>query len=97
MSTGLNCEIIEPFPGTWYYILEDGFAPKNVWDWREYATATGPFPNERAAIDYLADNEANPGGTVTIPNDTFKMTASYLNLLAVGTARKPKQSITDWF
>lgn len=88
MSTGLNCQIIEPFPGTWYYVLEDSFAPNDAWDWREYATATGPFPTQKHALDYLASHESNPGGHCVIPNGDFKMNG-YEALLAADTARKP--------
>lgn len=96
MSTNLNCEIIEPFPGTWYYVLEDGFAPKNAWDWREYATATGPFPTEEAAREYLCTHESNPGGTCTIPNAEFEM-KGYEKLLSADAARKPQLGMGSWF
>lgn len=62
MSTGLNCTIEEVKPGVWYYVLEDGGAPKNAWDWREYADAYGPFASDDQAIDHLHRNHANPGG-----------------------------------
>jgi hypothetical protein len=62
MSTGLNCEFNEIKPGIWYYLLESGFAPKCAWDWREYATAYGPFPTLEAGEQHLSDNHANPGG-----------------------------------
>lgn len=88
MSTGLNCEIIEPFPGTWYYVLEDWSAPKQAWDWREYATATGPFPSEDKAREHLRDHEPNPGGTLTIQNTEFDI-SGYEKLLAVENSRKP--------
>jgi hypothetical protein len=61
-STGLSCELIEWKPGEWYYILEHGNAPKNAWDWREYASAYGPFSSEEEAHDHLSNNHANPGG-----------------------------------
>jgi hypothetical protein len=62
MSTGLNCEFNEVEPGRWFYVLEDWDAPKMAWDWREYATAYGPFPSYEAADDHLRRNHANPGG-----------------------------------
>jgi hypothetical protein len=65
MSTGLYCQFLEVKRDQWYYLLEDGSAPKNAWDWREYATAYGPFPSEDAAIEHLHDNHANPGGWFT--------------------------------
>ncbi len=74
MSTNLECHIIEPEPSKWYYVLEDGNAPKNAWDWREYATATGPFSTEQEAQDHLAKHESNPGGLSIIPNADFVKT-----------------------
>ena len=62
MSTGLECSLIEVEPGKWWYLLEQGSAPKNAWDWREFADAYGPFSTEDAAWKHLRDNHANPGG-----------------------------------
>ena len=67
MSTNSECEIVEKSPGEWFYILEDDLAPKNAWDWREYATTTGPFPSEEAALDHLFNHHANPGGFSVVP------------------------------
>lgn len=72
MSTGLNCEIIEVEPEKWYYILEHGSAPKNAWDWYEYASAYGPFGSYDAATAHLHDNHANPGGYWKIEYDETK-------------------------
>ena len=69
MSTGLNCEIREVAPNKWYYILEHYNAPKNSWDWYEYATAWGPFPSQDSADQHLTDNHANPGGCYVEPYD----------------------------
>ena len=88
MSTGLNCQLIEPAAGEWYYVLEDSGAPKNSWDWREYATATGPFPTEEACARYLSDHEANPGGYSVIPHTEFEQDAVYDALLAPGKLRR---------
>lgn len=62
MSTGLECNFVEWEPGKWYYVLEDDDAPKNAWDWMEYATAYGPFSSFDAAYDHLDNNHPNPGG-----------------------------------
>ena len=62
MSTGLECDFIEYEPGKWYYILQNGSCPRDAWDWREYATAYGPFGSEDAALGHLSRNHANPGG-----------------------------------
>jgi hypothetical protein len=65
MSTGLNCTFVEVEPAKWYYLLEQGSAPKQTWDWREYADAYGPFETYEAASEHLRDNHANPGGHST--------------------------------
>ncbi len=62
MSTGLECEFIEWEAGWWYYVLQDSDCPRGAWDWREYATATGPFLTYEAAREHLSENHANPGG-----------------------------------
>lgn len=61
MSTNSNCSFIEVRKGAWYYVLENSNARKNAWDWREAATAYGPFPSKESALDHL-DNHPNPGG-----------------------------------
>lgn len=67
MSTGLNCFFIEVEPGAWYYLLEEGNAPKNAWDWREFSTAYGPFGDVKQAQTHLMDEHANPGGWTVDP------------------------------
>ncbi len=62
MSTNSECQIIEIKKDQWFYILEDGDARKNAWDWRVDATAYGPFENAESAKTYLLDNHCNPGG-----------------------------------
>jgi hypothetical protein len=62
MSTGLQCLLMEPAPRQWYYVLQLGSCPVDVWDWTEYAKVVGPFGSEDAASDALGANEANPGG-----------------------------------
>lgn len=62
MSTGLECRFIEVEPGKWYYLLEQGSAPKCSWDWREFADAYGPFDTQEEAHEHLRENHANPGG-----------------------------------
>ena len=67
MSTNLNCEYVEYRPGEWYYILEWGSAPKDAWDWREFADASGPFGTRDAAAQHLHNYNANPGGANIYP------------------------------
>lgn len=67
MSTGLECQVIQVEPDKWYYLLEDWNSPSGAWDWREYATAYGPFSDEAAALDHLHENHPNPGGHWSMP------------------------------
>jgi hypothetical protein len=69
MSTGLECNFIEIKPNQWYYLLENWGSPKGGWDWREYATAYGPFTDEGSADQHLRDHHANPGGSSTSAYD----------------------------
>jgi hypothetical protein len=62
MSTGLECTFIQTTPTEWFYLLQDGDCPVSCWDWREHATAYGPFPTQDEAEDHLDRNHANPGG-----------------------------------
>jgi len=62
MSTGLECQIVEHAPQHWYYVLQNWNCPVGAWDWREYATAYGPFASQDEAITHLSRNHANPGG-----------------------------------
>lgn len=71
MSTGLSCDFYHWSDG-WYYLLQDWDCPKNTWDWREYATAYGPFPTNENAVKHLHDNHANPGGYYTIDNPNLQ-------------------------
>lgn len=105
MSTGLSCEFLwlkaagKP-DGEWFYILEDWNAPKNAWDWHEYATAYGPFPTEAAANEHLRRHHANPGGATTCiepedPEGLARVTAELIEnarhdrfAAAGGTARR---------
>lgn len=65
MSTNSECLILQVQPNQWFYVLEHRDAPNNAWDWREHASAYGPFPSEETAEKHLFDNHANPGGSQT--------------------------------
>lgn len=71
-STGMECQFIEYKPGVWYYLLEDYGSPKGAWDWRENATAYGPFASWEAGNEHLRSNHANPGGSSRITNDQLR-------------------------
>lgn len=87
MSTGLECQFVEYKPGEWFYILERDDAPKNSWDWREFATAYGPFTTQKIADEHLSDNHANPGGYSVVEFDPEAKTDDVLERL-VAEARK---------
>ncbi|HSE44246.1 MAG TPA: hypothetical protein VLA89_02845 [Gemmatimonadales bacterium] len=65
MSTGFECYFAEVTPGEWFYVLQNWDCPVGAWDWREYATAYGPFTSIEGARTHLRDNHANPGGYST--------------------------------
>ena len=65
MSTGLECVFYQVGDREWFYVLENSDAPKNAFDWREYATAYGPFVDEATAERHLDRHHANPGGSHT--------------------------------
>lgn len=67
MSTNSECLILQVRKDQWFYVLEDRDAPKNAWDWREYARGYGPFPTEEAAQEHLRNCHPNPGGSCTAP------------------------------
>ncbi len=58
MSTGLDCYFEEKAHGEWYLYLEESYGSKPGIDYEEF----GPFPTFAAAMQYLRDNFANPGG-----------------------------------
>lgn len=94
MSTNSNCEIIQVKPAEWYYILEHTFAPKNAWDWREHASAYGPFPDEEKALEHLIRNHANPGGycTTELPPGVLEMDLSNDELARKLIAEAPRNT-----
>lgn len=65
MSTGFECYFAEVSPGEWFYVLQDWDCPVGAWDWREYATAYGPFATFDEASEHLQRHHANPGGYST--------------------------------
>jgi len=81
MSTGQECMFVEEKPGRWHYILEDYNAPKNSWDWMEYATAYGPFRTQHEADEHLSDHHANPGSSFTVKHEEVWMTPVLEKLL----------------
>lgn len=89
MSQNRELEFIEPEPGKWYYLLEDYFAPKNSWDWREHARCYGPFPSQAAAEYHQYDQSgiSTPGSTISAYGE-FAMTDVLRNLVANATLER---------
>ena len=71
MSTGLTCFFIERSKGQWYYLLERANAPRNAYDWRDYADAYGPFNSLEKASEDLENNHSNPGEHTLITFDHY--------------------------
>jgi hypothetical protein len=67
MSVLRECVFLESTPGEWFYILERTSAPKDAYDWRDYADAYGPFRTKTAARHHLHSHHSNPGGATNVP------------------------------
>jgi hypothetical protein len=79
--------VIEQQPSRWFYVLEDRGAPNGAWDWRDYATAYGPFPTQAAALKHLHDHHSNPGGYSVVTHDRFRSDEVIERLLREAPAR----------
>jgi hypothetical protein len=100
MSTGCNCIVVEEKPGRWFYVLEDRDAPKCAWDWREHATAYGPFKTLEAADKHLSDHHANPGSSTVVRSSEFKRDSVMDKLLQEApeqTRQIEQRSVGHWF
>ena len=71
-SSGLECRFYDVKGSGWYYLLQGYNCPAEAWDWREYATAYGPFSSEEAAIQHLDRNHANPGTDALLDQKLLK-------------------------
>lgn len=96
MSSGLNCEFIEFTPGNWYYVLEKWDAPREAFDWHEYASACGPFVSYEAATDYFCEHERNPGGWNPRKYDPAFQKNEILKEL-VNDAQRPEEDLSIGF
>ena len=85
-------EFIEPVSGKWFYIIESTDAPKNSWDWREYAECFGPFDTLERAQEHLYDSHADTSGSTIHALGDFKDDAVYceLRLKSVLTVERTK-------
>jgi hypothetical protein len=92
MSTNNECEFFQwEKEGNWYYILEHYNAPKNAWDWREHASAYGPFTSQEQAQRHLDCNHANPG-SFSIDETVEDGTDTILKKLIDECAKRKKSS-----
>ncbi len=57
-----SCIYIENEDSTWFYLAENEDSPEDAWDWREYATAFGPFDSLEEAADHRVDNRPDVSG-----------------------------------
>jgi len=97
MSTNSECSFVEVKRGEWWYVLEDYHAPKNAWDWREYATAYGPFSTLDVATGHLSRNHANPGGWSESPyKPGYKPDDIMKKLMRAANRRKKAQASSPY-
>lgn len=87
MSTGLQLEFIEQSPNVWYYVLEDYDCPEESWDWKDYATAYGPFDSLERAERHKDENSANTGHSITIFNSEYIENTTYKSLFYDATVK----------
>jgi hypothetical protein len=57
-----SCLYIEVEPDVWFYLAENEDSPEEAWDWREYATAFGPFDGLGDAMNHRAENRSDISG-----------------------------------
>ncbi|MCV9963896.1 hypothetical protein OIU34_18630 [Pararhizobium sp. BT-229] len=103
MSSGKECMIFENQPAEWYYALESDFSDGDEWDWREDASAYGPFPSYEAACDHLSAHHSNPGGHTMVDfADLERERDKVIDQLVAGAAdnmkpfRRPTSSYRMW-
>lgn len=88
MSTGYSCTFVRTKGDEWFYAIEDGWGPKNAFDWRDFAVSFGPFKTEDEAINHMQANHANPGSWYTNDNAENKdLDATWDKLIAQARQR----------
>lgn len=65
MSLQRETEFIEIEGAGWFWVVEDGHAPKDAWDWREYASCRGPFATQAETDADCMRRNGNTGGYST--------------------------------
>jgi hypothetical protein len=91
MSTGFACHFVEPVEGEWFYVLQNWDCPVGAWDWREYATAYGPFASEDGPHEHLRRTQPNPGGHSIVTHDRYRADKVYEDLFADARARQDRE------
>jgi hypothetical protein len=68
---GLENVFFEPQAGQWFYAIEYSNAPRDSWDWRDYADCFGPFTTLESANEHLYNSRADVSGSTVLPMDVF--------------------------
>lgn len=68
----MECILIERKNREWYYIIEKLDAPRNAYNWLDYAYAFGPFNSEAEIREILKENLFLEGLSV-IYNDHYSL------------------------
>lgn len=95
MSSGLECEFYGESDTAWFYVLQDYDCPVGAWDWREVATAYGPFGSYEQAQEHLRNNHANPGGHSFYRPGTFRVDDTLAKLFSEARAENERQARDD--
>lgn len=105
MSSGLECEFVKvdqdhtysyadgstkALKKGWYYHLQNWTCPAGCMDWRDDATAYGPYDTEDIAHEHLSNHHSNPGGywTSKDPSEDLLKTLAF-NLPERNPIRNP--------
>jgi hypothetical protein len=78
-------QFVETEPGKWFYLLEDWNAPKETWDWHEYAQAFGPFASLEAACDHETRSDSDTSGAEIVEHSRFSTSPVIAKLLSAAT------------
>jgi len=74
-------QFVEVEGGDWFYILEERGAPKDAWDWMDYAEAFGPFKTYEEACDHEYRSRSDTSGSEIVTFASGRVSASALTLI----------------
>jgi hypothetical protein len=83
----MECCILERNYNEWFLIVENADAPLGAYDWKDYATAYGPFYSIMLAQDYLAEHFPQA--------DCWIMEHAHYSLLSAGRRQK-YEDLVKW-